>query len=287
MTTIAIIPARYGSTRFPGKPLADLCGKPLIAHVVGRAREARRVDDVIVATDDERILRAVEAHGGRAVMTSPDCASGSDRIAKVAAKLPQAALIVNVQGDEPLMPPEVIDRAIAALESDPECAVSTAMIRITNEADYLSPHVVKVVCDREGRALYFSRSPLPNLTRASEEEKQTYGAQFGAGASDASDRSDRSDRSDGSDGSDTPPAPFWGFKHFGLYVYRREALLKFVGMEPSALERIERLEQLRFLENGMRIRVVETTLDSIGVDTPEDLERARRIMSRAGRNCRL
>lgn len=271
MTTIAIIPARYGSTRFPGKPLADLCGKPLIVHVVERAREARRVDDVIVATDDERILRAVEAHGGRAVMTSPDCASGSDRIAEVAARFPQAALIVNVQGDEPLMPPEVIDRAIEALESDSECAVSTAMIRIANEEDYRSPHMVKVVCDREGRALYFSRSPLPNLTRATEEEKQTYGVQFGAGASD---------KSDGSDGSDTPAIPFWGFKHFGLYVYRREALLRFVSMPPAALERIEKLEQLRFLENGMRIRVVETTLDSIGVDTPEDLERARRIMSR-------
>jgi 3-deoxy-manno-octulosonate cytidylyltransferase (CMP-KDO synthetase) len=281
MTTLAIIPARYGSTRFPGKPLADLCGKPLIAHVVERAREARRVDEVIVATDDERILRAVEAHGGRAVMTSPDCASGSDRIVEVAAKFPQAALIVNVQGDEPLMPPEVIDRAIEALESDPECAVSTTMIRIANEEDYRSPHVVKVVCDREGRALYFSRSPLPNLTRATEEEKQTYGAQFGGGASDKSDASDRSDV------SDTPAIPFWGFKHFGLYVYRREALLKFVSMPPAALERIEKLEQLRFLENGMRIRVVETTLDSIGVDTPEDLERARRIMSRAGKNSRL
>lgn len=281
MTTLAIIPARYGSTRFPGKPLADLCGKPLIAHVVERAREARRVDEVIVATDDERILRAVEAHGGRAVMTSPDCASGSDRIVEVAAKFPQAALIVNVQGDEPLMPPEVIDRAIEALESDPECAVSTTMIRIANEEDYRSPHVVKVVCDREGRALYFSRSPLPNLTRATEEEKQTYGAQFGGGASDKSDASDRSDV------SDTPAIPFWGFKHFGLYVYRREALLKFVSMPPATLERIEKLEQLRFLENGMRIRVVETTLDSIGVDTPEDLERARRIMSRAGKNSRL
>ena len=296
MTTLAIIPARYGSTRFPGKPLADLCGKPLIAHVVERAREARRVDEVIVATDDERILRAVEAHGGRAVMTSPNCASGSDRIAEVAARFPEAALIVNVQGDEPLMPPEVIDRAIAALESDPECAVSTAMIRIANEEDYRSPHVVKVVCDREGRALYFSRSPLPNLTRATEEEKQTYGVQFGAGASDKSDASDGSDGSDGSDRSDasdrsdvsdTPAIPFWGFKHFGLYVYRREALLKFVSMPPAALERIEKLEQLRFLENGMRIRVVETALDSIGVDTPEDLERARRIMSRAGKNSRL
>lgn len=241
MSTIAVIPARYGSTRFPGKPLADLCGKPLVVRVVERAKEARRVDAVIVATDDERIARAVEAHGGRAVMTSPDCPSGGDRIAEVVAKMPEAELVVNVQGDEPLMPPEVIDRAIAALEDDPECAVSTAMIRIESEEDFLSPHVVKVVCDARGRALYFSRSPIPNLTRVA-------------------------------------APPFFGYKHFGLYVYRREALLRFVALEPGALERIEKLEQLRFLENGMPIRVIETERDSVGVDTPEDLERARRLI---------
>ncbi|HUT25519.1 MAG TPA: NTP transferase domain-containing protein, partial [Sumerlaeia bacterium] len=135
MTTIAIIPARYGSVRFPGKPLVNLAGKPLIAHVVDRAREAKRVDDVIVATDDERIARAVQAHGARAVMTSADCPSGTDRIAEVVAALPDARIIVNVQGDEPLMPPHAIDRAVEALESDPDCAVSTAMIRLTSEAD--------------------------------------------------------------------------------------------------------------------------------------------------------
>ncbi|HBF34614.1 TPA: 3-deoxy-manno-octulosonate cytidylyltransferase, partial [Candidatus Sumerlaeota bacterium] len=247
------IPARYASTRFPGKPLADLLGKPLIAHVIERALEAKSVQGVLVATDDERIASAVEAHGkAKAVMTSPDCASGSDRIAEVVAKFPDADIIVNVQGDEPLMPAEVIDQAVAALVSDPNCAVSTAKIRITNEADFLSPNVVKVVCDLEGRALYFSRSPIPSLSRAPElrfqEEDKTYTAY--------------------------PPT----YKHFGLYVYRRDALLQFVKMPPTPLELLEKLEQLRFLENGYSIRVVETTLDSIGVDTLEDLERARQIM---------
>ena len=244
MTIAAVIPARYGSTRFPGKPLAIIGGKPLIAHVIDRAREARCIQEVIVATDDERIARAVVDYGANAVMTSPDCSTGSDRIAEVVAARPDIEIVVNVQGDEPLMPPQVIDRAVEALLADSECAVSTAMIRIMNEADYLSPNVVKVVCDLENRALYFSRSPLPNLTRASEADKGG--------------------------------AAFWGYKHFGLYVYRRDALLKYVGLKPTPLEKMEKLEQLRFLENGYRIRVVETEIDSIGVDTPEDLEEARR-----------
>jgi len=256
MSTIAIIPARYASTRFPGKPLADLLGKPLIAHVIERALEAKSVQGVLVATDDERIAAAVEAHGkAKAVMTSPDCASGSDRIAEVVAQFPDVDIIVNVQGDEPLMPAEVIDQAVAALVSDPDCAVSTAKIRITSEADFLSPNVVKVVCDLEGRALYFSRSPIPSLSRASElrfaEDDKSYKPYTAY-----------------------PPT----YKHFGLYVYRRDALLRFVQMQPTPLENLEKLEQLRFLENGMSIRVVETSLDSIGVDTPEDLERARQIM---------
>ncbi|MBN1867150.1 3-deoxy-manno-octulosonate cytidylyltransferase [Candidatus Sumerlaeota bacterium] len=252
MTTLAVIPARYGSVRFPGKPLVELAGKPLVVHVVDRAREARTVDDAIVATDDERILRAVEAHGGRAVMTSPDCPTGTDRIAEAVAQFPEADAIVNVQGDEPLMPPDAIDRAVDALRADPDCAVSTAMIRIAREEDFLSPHVVKVVCDPSGRALYFSRSPIPNLSRIAEKSE------------------------DGQSAIRNPQSAV--FKHFGLYVYRREALLEFVKMPQTPLEKIEKLEQLRFLENGMTIRVVETTRDSIGVDTPEDLEEARRIL---------
>jgi len=262
MSILAVIPARYGSTRFPGKPLAILGDKPLVVHVMEHAREAKRVDEVIVATDDTRIVRAVEEYGGRAVMTSPDCPTGSDRIAEVAAARPDADIIVNIQGDEPLIPPEVIDQTVEALLGDPECAAATAMVRITNEQDYLSPNVVKVVCDRAGRALYFSRSPLPNLSRASAIDK---GA--AAGNSAATDKSASMSKSG---------ADFWGFKHFGLYAYRREALLRFVGLPPCPLERMEKLEQLRFLENNMKIRVVETHLDSIGVDTPEDLEAARK-----------
>lgn len=253
MTTLALIPARYGSTRFPGKPLADLCGKPLIVHVIDRAREAQCVDEVIVATDDIRIFGAVEKFGGKAVMTSPDCATGSDRIAEVALARPDADIIVNVQGDEPLMPAQVIDAAVDALKNDPDCTVATAMIRIQSEANFLSPNVVKVACDQLGRALYFSRSPIPNISRAAEQDVKSI-APGGA--------------------------PFWGFKHFGLYVYRRDALLKFVKMAPTPLELLEKLEQLRFLENGYRIRLVETALDSIGVDTPEDLEAARARMAK-------
>lgn len=252
MTTLAVIPARYGSVRFPGKPLVNLAGKPLVCHVVDRAREARTVDDVVVATDDERIVEAVEKHGGRAMMTSADCASGSDRIAEVVRREPDADVIVNVQGDEPLMPPEIIDRAVDALLSDPDCAVATAMIRIRSEEDYRSTNVVKVVLDASGRALYFSRSPIPSLVHV--RDAQIVRNALGAGGE------------------------FWGYKHFGLYAYRREALLRFVELAPAPLETAENLEQLRFIENGMTIRVVEAERDSIGVDTPEDLEAARRLI---------
>jgi 3-deoxy-manno-octulosonate cytidylyltransferase (CMP-KDO synthetase) len=279
MTTLAVIPARYGSTRFPGKPLVDLAGKPLVVHVVERAREAKTVDDVVVATDDERILRAVESHGGRAVMTSPDCATGTDRIAQAVAQFPEADIVVNVQGDEPLMPPDAIDRAVEALKADPDCAVSTAMIRIASEKDFLSPHVVKVVCDREGRALYFSRSPIPNLSRITEADVKALGIRLEA-LGKATEEGSSSLRPNA---SRLMPLAMPAFKHFGLYVYRREALLRFVKMPQTPLERIEKLEQLRFLENGMTIRVVETALDSIGVDTPGDLEQARRILAERGR----
>ncbi len=257
MSVLAVIPARYASTRFPGKPLADLCGKPLVVHTCERAREAKRVDEVVVATDDVRIAEAVEAYGFRAVMTSADCPSGTDRIAEVVANCPDASIVVNVQGDEPLIAAEVIDRAVEALEADPACAVSTAVIRIARREDFESPHVVKAVLDLSGRALYFSRSMVPNLTRASAEDLALF-----APAGDAA-----------------APA-FLGFKHFGLYVYRREALLRIVQLSPSPLERVEKLEQLRFLEHGFGIRAVETALDSIGVDTPEDLEAARVVLEK-------
>lgn len=258
MKTAAVIPARYGSTRFPGKPLVLLAGKPLVLHVADRAREAKRVEEVIIATDDERIRKVAEDYGVRAIMTSPEAPSGSDRIAEVARELPDLQLIVNVQGDEPLMPPQVIDQALEALEKDWDCAVATAMIPIRREEDFLSPHVVKVVCDRQQRALYFSRSPVPGFSRATRESRQFYYASRLGG-----------------DGS-----PFFGFKHFGLYAYKRQALLEFVKMAPTPLEKLECLEQLRFLENNYTIRLVETELDSIGVDTPEDMATAEELIQK-------
>jgi 3-deoxy-manno-octulosonate cytidylyltransferase (CMP-KDO synthetase) len=248
MTTIAIIPARYAATRLPGKPLADIGGKPLIQWVCERAAACSRVDRVVVATDDRRILDAVQAFGGEAVMTSEHCPSGSDRIAEALTNI-ECDVIVNVQGDEPMMATETIDLAIQALERDGDCRVSTAAIPIHDRADWESPHVVKVVTDARSYALYFSRSPIPNRSRS------------------------------GPDVAKPGAAPVWGLKHFGLYVYRRQALLDFVSWPPSHLEQVEKLEQMRFLDHGYRIRVAETPHDSIGVDTPEDLERVRALLA--------
>jgi len=247
MTTVAIIPARYAATRLPGKPLADIGGKPLIQWVVERAASCRRIDRAIVATDDRRILDAVLAFGGEAMMTSDQCHSGSDRIAETLDRV-EADLIVNVQGDEPMMAAETIDLAVAALERDADCAVSTAAVPLHDRAEWESPHNVKVVTDARGYALYFSRSPIPNRSRT------------------------------GPDAAKSGSAPLWGFKHLGLYVYRRQALLDFVSWPPSHLEQIEKLEQLRFLDHGYRVRVVETRHDSVGVDTPEDLDRVRALL---------
>lgn len=246
MRTLAVIPARYASTRLPGKPLADLGGRPLIVRTVEAALRAERVQDAVVATDDERILRAVTEHGHTALMTSPDCPSGSDRIAEVLVERPEAQLILNLQGDEPLMPPETIDAVLEALERDPGAQVATACLPIRQNADFHNPNVVKVVRSASGRALYFSRSPLPCLERA-----------------------------------DTlAPDAALGLKHFGIYAYRREALMRFITLSPSPLEQTEKLEQLRFIENDMPIVVVDAAADSIGVDTPEDLEAARRLWAR-------
>lgn len=234
---ICIIPARYASTRLPGKPLADLCGKPLIRWVYERARAASRIQETYVATDDRRIQQAVEGFGGRAIMATGDYQSGTDRIADAASKLP-ADIVVNLQGDEPMMHPGTIDLAVEALERRPDYSVSAAMVKIRDESQYLSPDTVKVVASSQGRAFYFSRSPLPSLARASG-KKEFQG--------------------------------FFGFKHLGLYVYRRDVLLAFPKLSPGFLEKIEQLEQLRLLEHGYAIGVVETSHDSIGVDTPEDL----------------
>jgi 3-deoxy-manno-octulosonate cytidylyltransferase (CMP-KDO synthetase) len=235
---VAIIPARYHSSRLPGKALADIGGRPMIEHVYRRAAAASSVSSVYVATDDERILEAVRSFGGVACITSPDHLSGTDRLAEVAAEL-SADIIVNVQGDEPLLEPAMIDEAVAPLLADPLVVMSTLRRRIDDPDEYLNPNVTKVVVDREGYALYFSRAPIPFVR----------------------------------DGC--PPASAW--RHIGLYVYRRDLLLQLAGLEPTELERSEALEQLRALEHGIRILAVETNYDSIGVDTPEDLERVRRV----------
>ena len=233
---VAIIPARYQSTRLPGKPLALIDGRPMIEHVCRRAAQARRVDAVLVATDDERIARAVASFDGLAVMTDPAHATGTDRLAEVAAAL-TSEIIVNVQGDEPLMSPDVIDAAVAPLIAHPDDGVSTLRRRIDDPQDLANPSVVKLVVDAEGYALYFSRAAIP-FVRPGE-------------------------------------APPVRWRHLGLYAYRRDVLLTLARLPQTPLERAEGLEQLRALEHGYRIRTVETTADTIGVDTPEDLERVR------------
>jgi 3-deoxy-manno-octulosonate cytidylyltransferase (CMP-KDO synthetase) len=263
----AVIPARYGSSRFPGKPLALLHGRPMIVHVCERAAAAETVDRIWVATDDERIATAVRAAGFEARMTPSDCASGSDRIwASLGARGITAeggcattdpsgdsitststnggerdapGILVNVQGDEPTIEPGVIDAVVRALIDAPMCGVATAVVPILDRAEFESPHVVKAVLRADGRALYFSRSPLPSPARL---------------------------------GGD-PDGGVWGLKHLGLYAWRRETLAEFAGWPPSALETRECLEQLRLLERGVEIQAAIVAHDSIGVDTPEELAR--------------
>ena len=254
---IAIIPARLSSTRLPNKLLLPAGGKPLILWTVGQAEKARHIARVIVATDSEEILRVVQESGGEAVLTSENHQSGSDRIAEVAETLPGNSIIVNVQGDEPLIHPSTIEKAVEAILSDDTIQMATTCEPFRDIKDVLSSDVVKVVCDEKGFALYFSRSPVPfprevvkkygSLENALREEKDLL---------------------------------LLYRKHTGLYVYRREFLLEYTKMPPTNLEKTEMLEQLRALENGARIKVVEVAETSIGVDTPEDFERFEKIIGR-------
>jgi len=242
MKTVIVIPARYGSTRFPGKPLALIGGLTVIEHVWRKAVRSRAADRVVVATDDKRIYEEVTGFGGECHMTDTGHRSGSDRIGEVAGKI-DADVIVNVQGDEPFLDPGVIDAVVHAMDSGDPPDISTAAVPIVSEEEYHDPHIVKVVTDRDGKALYFSRSPIP------------YGWQ----------------------GAAAHP-----MRHLGLYAYTRDALLRFVSLPPGDLERAESLEQLRALENGMRIAVVpvKSVNESIGIDRPEDIDRAERKMKR-------
>ncbi|MDB6057965.1 MAG: kdsB [Verrucomicrobiales bacterium] len=239
MRTVGIIPARFGSTRFPGKPLAMIAGKPLIQHVVERCQESKRLTEVIVATDDTRIWEVAQ-NFCRVEMTKPDHPSGSDRIAEVALNCSCDA-VVNIQGDEPLIDTGVIDAVVDALQG---CEMSTAATRIHDNAELESPNIVKVVVNVEGRALYFSRRTIPFLRDVTGEALKAF--------------------------------PF--LKHLGIYGYRRDTLLKLVKLPVSALEQAEKLEQLRALENGIPIAVRVVDYDSVGVDVPEDIKRVEQLL---------
>jgi 3-deoxy-manno-octulosonate cytidylyltransferase (CMP-KDO synthetase) len=233
--TLAVIPARYASTRFPGKPLALIAGRPMIEHVWRRCQEARVFDEVVVATDDPRIQEAVARFGGTAVMTSPDCATGTDRVAEVARARPEVDVWVNVQGDEPLVDPDAL-RVLAGLFADPGVGMGT-LVRPLDAIEAESPHVVKAVLALNGDALYFSRSTIPFVREPGE-----------AGA-----------------------VKRWA--HLGLYGYRRETLLRLAGLSATPLEQAEKLEQLRALEHGIRIRCGKVAGRTVAVDVPEDVAR--------------
>jgi len=242
---VAIIPARYGSTRFPGKPLAPLRGRPMIQHVYEQTLRVRSLDTVIVATDDERIAQTVKGFGGTVVMTRADHPTGTDRLAEVAQGL-EADIIVNVQGDLPFFPPAMVEDAVAILTRSPAAAMSTVKTPIHEAAEWHNPNVVKVVTDRDGYALYFSRSPIP------------FYRDQGPGAGEQEE--------------------VFGYQHIGLYVYRRDFLLTFTRLPVTPLETAEKLEQLRALEWGYKITVSETERPTVEVDTPEDLRRAEEMM---------
>ncbi len=250
MTSVVIIPARYDSTRFPGKPLYPLRGLPVIQHVYENSKRASLADDVIVATDSETIFERVLAFGGRAVMTDKKHPSGTDRIAEVAASM-DYDIIVNVQGDEPLIRPEMINDVIAILE-DEIASIGTLMKKIEDTKEIIDPNVVKVVIDKRGFALYFSRAPVPYFRNEWKDVTKIENSKLKIQNC---------------------------YKHIGIYSYRRHVLLSLAEKEPTALEKIEKLEQLRALENGMKIKVKETFFETYGVDTPEDLERVEKWLS--------
>jgi len=241
---LAVVPARFASTRFPGKIIAPLFGKPLVLYAYQRALQASLVDEAVIATDDDHVVQALAPYGVPVIMTRTDHASGTDRIAEVAANT-SAEIIVNIQGDEPLIDPGTIDAAIRPLLDAPDVVMATARHRIREFECISDPNVVKVVCDTQGHALYFSRSPIPFIRDTADREASAN--------------------------------VYW--QHIGLYVYRRSFLPRFAGMPQTPLEKLEKLEQLRVLENGYTIAVVDTEYEGTGVDVPEDLEKVQAIMA--------
>lgn len=239
---IAVIPARYASSRFPGKPLAVIAGKSMVQRVVERARLAQRITRTVVATDDDRIVQAVAGFGGEAIETRPNHRTGTERVAEVAAHT-DAVIYVNVQGDEPLIDPGAIDALVEAMLEDESIQIATPCVAIRDPGEIMDPNVVKVVRDFDGRALYFSRAPIPWVRDAQE------------------------------------PVAALHWKHIGLYAFRRDALIDFPTLPPGELEHLEQLEQLRWIENGYEIQVVETAaFDAVAVDVPGDVARVEKIL---------
>lgn len=243
MKVIGVIPARWGATRFEGKVLAELIGKPVIQHVWENAKKAKALDDLIVAADDERIMKVVKGFGGKAVYTSPDQPSGTDRLAEVVNPL-EVDIAVNIQGDEPLVRPIMIDNLVMALENEKIAQMATMIKKIEDDTELTNSNVVKVVIDRNGYAIYFSRYAIPyNRTGELKEKKR----------------------------------PVY-YKHIGMYAFTKDFLFTFRNLPKSALENAEKLEQLRVLEYGYKIKTVETKFDTIGVDTPDDLHKVREML---------
>jgi 3-deoxy-manno-octulosonate cytidylyltransferase (CMP-KDO synthetase) len=235
---IGVIPARYSSTRFEGKVLADIGGKPMIQHVWERAKQALLLDDLIIACDDERVAAVAKEFGAKVVMTAKQHVCGTDRIAEVVNPL-ECKVVINIQGDEPLLHPTMIDNVARVLLDDGAVSMATIIKRISDPASLADPHVVKVVVDKNGFAMYFSRAPIPFLAHSSDVKDPVY------------------------------------YKHIGLYGYTKDFLFTFKNLKPSHLEKIEKLEQLRVLEEGYKIKVIETKYETIGVDTAEDLAKLK------------
>lgn len=245
MKAIGVIPARWGATRFEGKVLANLLGKPIIQHVWENAKKAKTLDDLVVACDNEKILKVVEGFGGKAIYTSPDQPSGTDRLAEVVNPL-DVRIVVNIQGDEPLVKPIMIDTLVIAFENEKIAQMATMIKRIDDESELTNSNVVKVVVDKNGYALYFSRYAIP-YNRTNEVESKNRPSYF---------------------------------KHIGIYAYTKDFLFTFRNLPKSSLEKAEKLEQLRVLEYGYKIKTVETKFDTVGVDRPEDVKKAEEALLR-------
>ncbi len=249
---VGIIPARFASSRLLGKPLADIGGKPMLQHTYESVLKSKLINEIIIAVDDEKVASVARSFGAKVIMTPKEISTGSDRIAYVARDLPSAKIIVNIQGDEPFIVGDMIDQAIEPLLFDKSVNVSTLVKKIETVEELKSPSIPKVVFDYQNNALYFSRSPIPYVRDAKTNYERISNADI--------------------------------YKHIGLYVFRKEALLKFTSLEPTELENVEKLEQLRMIENGMKIKIVVTEYDNLAIDTPEDLERARIYYNRYFRN---